>query len=375
MSRKAAPPADDRINYASSEYAPSEYAPSEYAPSEYAPSEYAPSEYAPSMVEVSPSAPSSYAASERYQLTPPPPSLSPVRRPPPTSRSSGSAGFDLLISTLRGVPEVSEVPAAPESTHAESVYPDAVVSRPAVAVKHSKKKPPVPAPAPAPAPRRPPQDEDLFKAQYYKAAPASRKVPERLHNQHCGARYKTVAAIKRWDAELLKRISESEVMVLMQVLATVYFYRMNAIPSKNALSDGAIRGLFDCDITDFQFSINEVYKRLAMRKGRLAADVGCYNFWKLSATEMERFIDWLREIGTWVDTEAGIHGAQHTLWTFGKDDPGKMYLKIKRNPATLNWIQLLNSLYDSLVQWKRMSKGAAYIQSLKPSEKAEFDFS
>ena len=358
MSRKVAPPADDRIHYAPSEYAPSEYAPSEYAPSE-------------SMVELSPSAPSSYAASERELLTPPP-SLSPVRRPPPTSRSSGSAGFDLLISTLRGVPEVEELPAVPESTYAESV-----ISRPAVAVKHSRKKPPVPAPAPAPAlaPTIPPQPyEDLLKEQYYKAAPASRKVPERLHNQHCGAKYKTVAAIKRWEAELLKTISESEVMVMMQVLASIYFYRMNTIPGKNTLSDGAIRGLFDCDITDFQFSINEVYKRLAMRKGRLSADVASYNFWKLSAREIDNFINWLRKIGTWTDAEAGIHGAEYTLWTFGKDDDGKIYLKIKRNAATLNWIQLLNSMYDSLVQWKRMSKGAAYIQSLKPSEKVEFSF-
>ena len=319
------------------------------------------------MVEVSPPASSLYAASERELLTPPP-SLSPVTRPPPTSRSSGSAGFDKLITTLRGVPEVSEVPAAPESTYAESVYPDAVISRPAVAVKYARNKPP------APAPRRPPQPEDLFKAQYYKAPPASRKAPETLHNQHCGARYKTVAAIKRWEAELFKKISASEVMVMMQVLASVYFYRMNSIPGKNTLSDAAIRGLFDCDITDFQFSINELYKRLAMRKGRLSADVASYNFWKLSPKEMDNFIDWLRKIGTWTDTEAGLHGAQYTLWTFGVDDDGKTFLKLKRNPATLNWIQLLNSMYDSLTQWKRMFKGAAYIQSLEPAEKICFDF-
>lgn len=330
--------------------------------SNYAPSTYAPSTYAPSVVEESPPAsaqsnyaPSSYAPSVERLATPPP--LLPRISRPPASRSSGSAGFDELISILRGVPEVSEVSAAPESTYAESVYPDYRPNPPsALPLKDTRTKPPT---------------ENETKAKYYKVPPASRREPTTLHNQHCRAKYKTVAAIRRVDALLFKKIVNSEQMVVMQVLAGIYFYRMNSIPGKDMLSTAAIRGIFDCDITDYQFSINELYKRLAMRKGRLNSAVGDYNFWLLSAEEMDRFRNWLQRIGSWTD---GMHGVCHTLWTFGKDDSGKIYLKLKLNEVTINWIQLLNCIYDSLSQWTRMSKGAAYIEGLRSSDQLGFDF-
>ena len=210
-----------------------------------------------------------------------------------------------------------------------------------------------------------------MKERYYKVPPASTRAPTTLYNQHCGAKYKTVAAIRRVDAILFKKLVNSEQMVVMQALAAIYFYRMNSIPGKNQLSDAAIRGIFDWDVTDFQFSINELYKRLALRKGRVNSAVGDYNFWLLSIEEMDRFRAWLKRIGTWRDP---ICGVSYTLWTFGKDASGKIYLKLKLNDATLNWIQLLNSMNDSLSQWKNMSKGAAYIHGLGTSDELAFDF-
>ena len=354
MSREADPAANDTANDTRNDDQSSNYAPSSYAPSviEESPPAYPPSNYAPSSY-----APSSYAPSE-VELATPPPLLGRTTRPP-ASRSSGSAGFDKLISTLRGVPEVKEVAKAPESTYAESVY---CVARPTL---------PSASELPSNHARNKPHTENKLKERYYKVPPASRRAPVTLHNQHCGAKYKTVAAIRRVDALLFKKLVNSEQMVVMQVLAGIYFYRMNSIPGKNMLSDAAIRGMFDCDITDFQFSINELYKRLALRKGRVNSAVGDYNFWLLSIEEMDRFRDWLKRIGTWRD---GVYGAIYTLWTFGKDSSGKIYLKLKLNDATLNWIQLLNCMYDSLSQWTKMFKGAAYIQGLGTSDELAFDF-
>ena len=392
MSKPTAPavndPGNDEQNYAPSSYAPSvieelplasrqlNYAPSSYAPSviEESPaaprqSNYAPSSYAPSVVE-EPTAvpgqsrdPSTYAPSE-VELAPPPSSLGTNSRPP-ASRSSGSAGFDQLISILRGVPEVAEVPRAPEtevrrapeSTYAESAF---CYSEPAPSGD-----------VPAKDTRDKPVTAQESKAKYYKAPPALIRAPEQLYNQNCGAKYKTVGAIKRSDAILFQKIVNSEQMVVMQVLAGIYFYRMNSIPRKNALKPAAIRGIFDCDITDYQFSIHELYKRLAMRKGRVHSAVGDYNFWALPAEEMDRFRKWLQRIGSWRDD---ISDVSYPLWTFGKDASGKLYIKLKLNDITLNWIQLLNCMYDSLAQWTRLYRGVAYIRDLGTEAQLGFNF-
>ena len=268
--------------------------------STYAPSIYAASTYAPSVIEEeSPAAPaeSTYAPSEVRLATPPP--LIPKLSRPPASRSSGAAGFQQLISIIRGVPEVNEIPTAPESTYAESVYPEVPSSPPsAPPVKQSRHKP---------------ITADELKAEYYKVPPASRRLPTKLYNQDCGAKYKTVASIPRADALLFEKLINSEQMVVLQVLAGIYFFRCNAIQSahhKDSLPDGAVRGIFDCDITDFQFSLNELYKRLAMREGRIYSNLGNYNFWSLSATEINRFRNWLRRLGSWMDP---VSGAAHAL--------------------------------------------------------------
>ena len=368
MSRRpTAPAANDSANDEQlSNYAPSSYASSvvEELPLASRQLHYAPSSYAPSVTEDSPAAypqstyaPSSYAPSEA-ELAPPPQCLgSRYSRRPPASRSSGSAGFDQLISILRGVPEVAEVPRAPESTYAESVYSHSQPAPPcASSLKDTRFKPPT---------------ADDQKARYYTVPPPSRQPPELLYNQDCGAKYKTVAAIGRRDCMLFQRIVNSEQMVVMQVLACMYFYRMNSIQHKRALDQAPIRGIFDCDITDYQFSINELYKRLAMRKGRVHKHVADYNWWALSAGEMDRFRKWLQRIGSWTDV---ISRVSFTLWTLGKDAEGKIYLKLKLNDVTLNWIQLLNCIYDSLTQWTGLFKGAAYIRDLGTEAELGFNF-
>ena len=347
MRKQSAPPANDRTNAEP----PSNYAPSSYAPSvaeltppppandiNYAdpPSDYAPSSYAPTVVD----------------FKSPPPPLPPIQRPPPRSRSSGT-GFASLISYLRGVPEDPEdpeAPVAPESTYAESVYCESIYSEPApssaASLKYSRNKPIAP---------------DPLKGKYYQAPPASNREPPKLYNRDCGAKYKTVAAIKKFDAALFANLMACEQMKMMQVIATVYHYRMNSIPGKNMLSAGAIRGIFDCDITDYQFSLNELYKRLAMRDGTFrGVPVANYNFWSLPAEEMDRFREWLQRIGSWADGT----GLKYTLWTLGKDDDGKLFLKLRLNAVTVNWLQLLNGIADSLAQWKSIYRGKEYIEQL-----------
>ena len=62
----------------------------------------------------------------------------------------------------------------------------------------------------------------LVFGKHYKAAPALRKAPEALQNQHCRARYKTVAVIKKWEADLFTNLAISEQMVVTQAIASIY---------------------------------------------------------------------------------------------------------------------------------------------------------
>ena len=57
----------------------------------------------------------------------------------------------------------------------------------------------------------------------------------------------------------------SEQAAIMQVLCTIYHFRMNNNPGKGQLSIDEIRGQFDTDIWEYQFGITELYKRYAMR--------------------------------------------------------------------------------------------------------------
>ena len=174
------------------------------------------------------------------------------------------------------------------------------------------------------------------KEQCYEQPPATIRQPAKLYNRDCGVPYKSVGAVVKADAILFHQLMTSEQMVVMQVLGAMYHYRMNTIPARNKLSKGAIRGIFGCGIMEFQYSLNELYKRLAMRKGVIGGrSIGNYNFWLLPAEEMDRFRKWLQKIGSW---NAGVGKEKYTLWTLGRDNDGKLFLKLKFNHITLNFL-------------------------------------
>ena len=196
--------------------------------------------------------------------------------------------------------------------------------------------------------------------QCYEQPPATIRQPAKLYNKDCGVKYKSVGAVVKADAILFNDLLKSEQMLMMQVLCSMYHYRMNTIPARNKLSQGAIRGIFGCHIIDYQFSLNELYKRVALRKRAIGyKSVGNYNFWLLPAHEMKKFRNWLQKIGSWT---AGVGKEKYSLWTLGMDNDGKLFLKLKFNQITLNFIQLINVMHDSLVSWRILGPGAGYIK-------------
>ena len=197
-------------------------------------------------------------------------------------------------------------------------------------------------------------------AHYYLQPATTSREPMILYNKNCGAKYKSVGAIRKAELSLFDNLWSSQQMQLMQILCNIYHYRNNTIPAKGKLKREVICSIFQCDITDYNFALVEVYKRYCMRIGLLygRSSVGDYNFWALPAKELDRFRDWLQRVGSWTDK----YETKHVLWTFGKDDEGKSYLKLKLNEFTLNYIQLLNSIYDSLAAWRDLDGGEDYIK-------------
>ena len=126
---------------------------------------------------------------------------------------------------------------------------------------------------------------------------------------------------------------------------------MNTISSPTALSRPEIRGIFSTHLTSYQFSIHELYKRVAMRNGAMHhRNPNTLNFFNLPDEEIQRFMNYLEKIGTW-QTEAG---KKVELFVLGCDDYGKLFLKLRRNKVTLAIIQLLNAIYDNMRVWKDM---------------------
>ena len=194
---------------------------------------------------------------------------------------------------------------------------------------------------------------------FYQPPPARSRRPYNLHNTECGVRYKSTAKLTKADMILITDfLMKSNVFEILMLLSVIYHSRNNTIHGPNQLSQNAIRGIFGCDLIDYQFSLNELYKRFTMRKGILyGRDVNNLNFWKLPQKEVIRFMDYLDAL-SYFDA-----APEFKLWTFGKDEDGKLFLKLKPNRIVLNYFQFFNSLHDSLYQWRNTPHGEQWIKS------------
>jgi len=185
---------------------------------------------------------------------------------------------------------------------------------------------------------------------YYTTSPQHSRAPKHLYNKDCGVPYKSIAAITKQDHILIQQLLNSEQVSVIEAICLYYHYRMNTIHSPTALSQAQIRGIFDVDVVNYQFSIHELYKRWSMRKGAMNnRNANLLNFYNLSEGEVRRFIEYLDRIGTWETA-----GKEIKLFSFGEDDNGLLFLKIKQNKFTQNIIQLLNSIHDNVRQWRSM---------------------
>ena len=199
-----------------------------------------------------------------------------------------------------------------------------------------------------PAPCFPPS---VSSHSFYYTAPVRRRQPRMLFNRDCGAEYKSLAAVTRADHVLIKHLLNSEQVTIIAAICLYYHYRMNTIRAPRALSQPAIRGIFEVEFVKYQYSVHELYKRLAMRYGQIFnRDVNSLNFNNLPGAEVQRFIDYLERVGTWKTDD----GKEVKLFSFGQDDHGKLWLKVKANEFTLNIVQLLNSIHDNMRQWRNM---------------------
>ena len=194
---------------------------------------------------------------------------------------------------------------------------------------------------------------------FYQTPPARSRRPYNLHNTECGVRYKSTAKLTKADMVLITDyLLKSNVFEILMLLSVIYHSRNNTIHGPNQLSQNEIRGIFGCDLIDYQFSLNELYKRFTMRKGILyGRDVNQLNYWKLPQKEIVRFMDYLDRL-SYFDA-----APEFKLWTFGKDEDGKLFLKLKANRIVLNYFQFFNSLHDSLYQWRTTPHGEQWIKS------------
>ena len=193
---------------------------------------------------------------------------------------------------------------------------------------------------------------------FYQQPPARSRRPYNLHNKDCGVKYKSTAKVTKADMKLVNNLFRAEVFEILVLLSVIYHCRNNTIPGPNQLTQNEIRGIFDCDIIDYQFSLNELYKRYAMRKGVLyGRDVTNLNFWNLYDGEVIQFMSYLNELSYFEEAP------EFKLWTFGKDDEGKWFLKLKANRIILNYFQLFNAIHDSLYQWRSTPHGEQWINS------------
>ena len=178
-----------------------------------------------------------------------------------------------------------------------------------------------------------------------------RREPAKLYNKECGVCYKSCGKITKRSISSVTAFLHTEVYVLFTILCTIFHQRNNTIeykskkvhPNDNDERAIKIRAIFNCNLIDYRFSVNEIYKRYCMRKGVIKKnDQGKYNFWNLSAKEVTHWTQWLKQMGF-------IHHLNEHLWTISLGKYGKWFLKFTDSKLALAIIQSINALHDSLV--------------------------
>ena len=200
------------------------------------------------------------------------------------------------------------------------------------------------------------QNPDL----YYQHPPARSRRPYNLYNtKKAGVTYRGAPVIGAQDGKLIMHLLRSEHTFVIMTLLCMYHYRMHNVHGKDAMSIHEIRALFQISLCDFPFSLHELYKRYAMRKGRLhGRELKDLDFQSLSNETINSFRNWLESISYWKSA-----GPAFMLWRLGVDDDGKPWLKLNPSELTLNLIQLINVLHDNLYQWKCCLWGVDWIES------------
>lgn len=202
---------------------------------------------------------------------------------------------------------------------------------------------------------------------YYQQPPARSRKPYNLHNtKKAGVPYKSTACITRHESFMIYTCLSSPQGFVMQVLLGIYHYRMNNVQSANHMTPAELRALFEIDLCEFPFSVHEIYKRYTMRKGKLGRwrNKDDLAWWRLPDDEMKMFISWLEDIAYWKSA-----GPAFILWRIGRNaDDGKPWLKINASEFTLNFVQLFNSLHDSIYQWKNCLWGEDFLKSIKDAQ-------
>ena len=266
------------------------------------------------------------------------------------SPSIAPAQSEYALSECGSLPPLPPLPQSQQSQQPQQ--PSGSTKR--AAPKFQPSLPPIPSDQAIKSQSAKPQmgPDQSVAAPYYQQPPAGNREPEILYNKECGATYKAVGSLKRVYVKFFRDLIGSVLWEVFTVLCIIYTSRHNTIPGPNQLSRAAIRGIFSCDITEYRFPIAEVYKRLAMRLGCLGIhnkNVNFLNFWRLTYGEIMRINNHLRNISSFQDIE---------LFTFGQDDDGKYFMQIKANDFTLNLVQMINALHDSMKAWENATKVA-----------------
>ena len=227
-------------------------------------------------------------------------------------------------------------------------------------------------------PTRPPQPPnpslskaDDYKARAYDQPPPTKRIPAHIFNQDCGAIYHGAAQVgNAQKADILRLVGSTKFNVLCQLLI-IYKFRCNTIKNAHDLNKEAMAKIHGIHLFDFLFNVTELYKRLAMRQKVFTQNqnVNDYNFNKLPAEELEKFIDFLRDISA----TPLQGGAGYNLFRFGIDVRGNPYIQIKANPMTIALIQVANALDDGLNAIKRVHRGADYLRAIRTG--ADYFFS
>ena len=196
--------------------------------------------------------------------------------------------------------------------------------------------------------------------EYYDTPPKRSRIPYGLKNKSCGKRYMSIGAFTKGDEKFIKSLLGSEILTLMTCFALCYYYRFNTIKGKDDKTMSEIGDLFAEHLMYFQCPLNELLKRYLMRKyatpkGLLGLNISSLAFNQINRGILYKFMDFMRDRAT-------VGG--YTIFEFGgfPDGSGAIYARLCPNEVTLGLIQFLNSMHDTIYQWKRMVNGFDFIK-------------